>query len=357
MRPDSRLYGARRAHRPGGHRQPTATSRSTPPSEPGAGITTETMQFHGTANRYTLTGATAVADALHQRRPRRTGQPAVTLRSVGTQRRPGRDVRLRPRPVGHQPPDRATRPGPARTATAQTPDPVERPVLRRHRRPTGSTSTKVHIPQADEQQRLLANLITVMNRDRMPLPRFWYFPGTPQGGRRRHRRRPRHRRHRRAGSAPTPRPARRAARWRAWECPRFTSYVYPSTPLTNSAGGVVPRPGLRGRPAPAERLPQLHVASRACRDVYTTQLGAWRAKYPSVAVADHQPLPLHRLERLGLPAQGRAGQRASGSTPTTTTTRARGSQDRPGFMTGSGMPMRFTDTDGSMIDVYQANTR
>jgi hypothetical protein len=29
---------------------------------------------------------------------------------------------------------------------------------------------------------------------------------------------------------------------------------------------------------------------------------------------------------------------------------------KPGFMTGSGLPMRFADTDGSLIDVYQANT-
>ena len=35
---------------------------------------------------------------------------------------------------------------------------------------------KVAIPQADEQQRLLANLIQDMNRDRKPLPRFWYLP-------------------------------------------------------------------------------------------------------------------------------------------------------------------------------------
>ena len=35
---------------------------------------------------------------------------------------------------------------------------------------------KVAIPQADEQQRLLANLITQMSLDRMPLPRFWYLP-------------------------------------------------------------------------------------------------------------------------------------------------------------------------------------
>ena len=29
---------------------------------------------------------------------------------------------------------------------------------------------------------------------------------------------------------------------------------------------------------------------------------------------------------------------------------------KPGFMTGSGFPMRFLDTDGTMIDVFQANT-
>ena len=35
---------------------------------------------------------------------------------------------------------------------------------------------KVAIPQADEQQRLLANLILQMNAAKKPLPRFWYFP-------------------------------------------------------------------------------------------------------------------------------------------------------------------------------------
>src|SRR5262249_14432700 len=35
--------------------------------------------------------------------------------------------------------------------------------------------TKVAIPQADEQQRLLWNLI-LLNTTRKPLPRFWYFP-------------------------------------------------------------------------------------------------------------------------------------------------------------------------------------
>jgi hypothetical protein len=31
--------------------------------------------------------------------------------------------------------------------------------------------------------------------------------------------------------------------------------------------------------------------------------------------------------------------------------------DRPGFFTGSGMPMRFADTDGIVIDVYQATSQ
>ena len=31
--------------------------------------------------------------------------------------------------------------------------------------------------------------------------------------------------------------------------------------------------------------------------------------------------------------------------------------DTPGFFTGSGMPMRFADLDGTMIDVYQATTQ
>ena len=35
---------------------------------------------------------------------------------------------------------------------------------------------KVAIPQADEQQRLLANMIISMNADKNLLPRFWYFP-------------------------------------------------------------------------------------------------------------------------------------------------------------------------------------
>ncbi len=36
--------------------------------------------------------------------------------------------------------------------------------------------SRVAIPQADEQQRLLANLIVTMSAERLPLPRIWYLP-------------------------------------------------------------------------------------------------------------------------------------------------------------------------------------
>ena len=51
-------------------------------SGPGAGIVGQTIQFHGTADRYTLGGATTVA-TLYSNATTATTNPAVTLRSVG----------------------------------------------------------------------------------------------------------------------------------------------------------------------------------------------------------------------------------------------------------------------------------
>ena len=125
------------------------------------------------ADRYTLNGATSVA-TLYSNATTATTNPAVTLRSVG--------------PNGGQ-------------AAAFTYDLARSIVYTRKGNPAwagqerdgiapirsddlffGGTQAdwvdlnKVAIPQADEQQRLLANMIGYMNADRRPLPRFWYFP-------------------------------------------------------------------------------------------------------------------------------------------------------------------------------------
>ncbi len=102
---------------------------------------------------------------------------------------------------------------------------------------------KVAIPQADEQQRLLANLILEMNLDKKPLPRFWYFPngkkavvimtGDDHGN------------NGTAGRfdqfiAASPSGCSVAN----WECVRGTSYMYPSTPLTNAQAAAYNTRGL-----------------------------------------------------------------------------------------------------------------
>ena len=126
--------------------------------------------------------------------------------------------------------------------------------------------SKVAIPQADEQQRLLANLITQMNLDRTPLPRFWYLPRGEKaavvltgddhgnGGT--------------AGQFDTlqGRRARPAARWRDWQCVRSTSYVYPGDQTHRRPGAGLSRPPAsrsRCTSSPDRTAPRLHARRRS----------------------------------------------------------------------------------------------
>ena len=127
------------------------------------------MQFHGTADRlrpreHLLGRDLSLRGHVH-------GLPGVaTLRGVGWLG--GRlGVHLRPRgsvvsrvgrPRASAGQKRDGQPGPIRSDDLFFPDYLD--------------FSKVQIPQADEQQRLLANLVTQMNFDRTPLPRFWYLP-------------------------------------------------------------------------------------------------------------------------------------------------------------------------------------
>ena len=69
---------------------------------PGQGIVGETIQFHGTADRYSLAGATPAATAvatLYSNATTSTTNPAVTLRSVGSAGGEAAAFTLRPRAV------------------------------------------------------------------------------------------------------------------------------------------------------------------------------------------------------------------------------------------------------------------
>ena len=139
---------------------------------------------------------------------------------------------------------------------------------------------KVAIPQADEQQRLLANLVLQMESSRMPLPRFWYLPrgdkavvvmtGDDHGN---------------GGTAGrfdeqiADSPA--GCNVADWECVRSTSYVYPNTPLTDAQAAAYTSQGFEVG---------LHVTTdcgdwtpQSLANFYSDQLAAWHAAYPSLA--------------------------------------------------------------------------
>ncbi len=91
-------------------------------------------------------------------------------------------------------------------------------------------------------------------------------------------------------------------------------------------------------------------------DTYSSQLAAWRAKYASL------PSPVsnrtHCIPESDYSTQPHV-ELANGIRLDTNYYYWPASwiQDRPGLFTGSGFPMRFADSDGSMIDVYQAATQ
>ena len=211
---------------------------------PGAGIVNQTIQFRGPADLYTLNGASSIA-TLYSNASTATPNPAVTLRSVGT-----KGDKRRHSPIAWRPQSsicgKAMLPGVDRSAMVLPPirsDDLFFGNATGDPQPDWIDLNKVAIPQADEQQRLLANLILTMNLTKKPLPRFWYFPrgvkavvimtgdDHANGGT--------------AGRfdqyiASSPAGCSVAN----WECIRSTSYIYPNTPLTNAAGGFLHCPGL-----------------------------------------------------------------------------------------------------------------
>ena len=208
MRPDKQLAGLLGLTVASGTRS-NAYLKVDATVPPGAGIVGSTMQYHGTADNYALNGATAVA-TLYSNTHDGDDEPGGDAALRRIERRPGGGVHLRPRPLGrlHAPGQPVLgRPGAGRRRR----DPPRRHVLLARWLNTG----KIAIPQADEQQRLLVNLITLDER-RQDAAAALLVPAARREGRRRdERRRPRARpgarRNRQSTSTASRRSARRAA--------------------------------------------------------------------------------------------------------------------------------------------------
>ena len=206
-------------------------------SSPGQGIVGETMQFHGVADRYGVSAGTQVVASLYSSATTATTDPAVTLRSVGTAggsaaaftydlarsvvlTRQGNPAWVNQNRDGEAGPNRGNDLFYGAMTGDVQPDYVD--------------LSKVAIPQADEQQRLLANVLTETTLDAVPLPRFWYLPrgevaaivmtADEHNG----------------GNVPARFDQELAASVTNcsvadWECIRSTSYLYPSYPSMSAS--------------------------------------------------------------------------------------------------------------------------
>lgn len=334
-----------------------------PANKIGAAIIDETIQFHGSAQLSSLNGATSLA-TLYSSATTSTAFPAVTLRSVGTN---GGQVAAFMFDLATS--IVYTRQGNPAWATQERDGITPRRSsdkfygdLPTDPQPDWVDLSKVAIPQADEQQRFLANLITDMNADRKPLPRFWYFPhghraavvmtgddhgwfyGTGGGTLQRF--------NQYLNASPA------GCSIADWECVRGTSYIFTDSALTNVDAASLQSQGFEVG---------LHVASMVngnCIDytleslttLYTEQSATFFNKFSSV-----QPLSTERHHCIVWSdwASGAKVQLANGIRLDTSYYfwPSNWVQNTPGHFTGSAMPMRFADLDGSLIDVYQAVTQ
>ncbi|HEY6865928.1 MAG TPA: DUF4082 domain-containing protein, partial [Candidatus Eisenbacteria bacterium] len=323
---------------------------------PGAGIVGETIQFHGTADLYTLSGATALA-TLYSDAATATTHPAVTQRSVGTQG--GRAIAFTydlARSVVYT---RQGNPAWAGQKRDREIEPIRSDDLffgnaSFDPQPDWIDFNKIAIPQADEQQRLLANAILESDLHRMPLPRFWYFPRGKKavivmtGDN-----------HASAGMAPrfdvylSQDPP--GCSLDDWECIRASGYLYLDGAFSQDSAAYFTSRGFEVG---------LHVDTGCARwtaltldpTYFTPQLNAFASAYPNIPPPSTNRTHCISWSDWATEAEVSAAHGIRLDTnyyywPPTWV------QNRPGMFTGSGMPMRFARLDGSIIDCYQAVTQ
>lgn len=356
MRPDSKLASLL-GLTPAGSTRTNQYLLIDTATTPGNGLVGETIQWKGTADNYTLNGATSIA-TFYSDASTSTANPAVTSRAVGNNG--GTAVAFAydlaksviAQHQGNQAWAGQNRDGlgPIRTNDlffgAMTGDV----------RPDWVEAAKFHIPQADEQQRLLANLIIEAARDLRPLPRFWYLPGDYKAamvvaG-------DDHGLGNNTGSEMV------LGKWLNesstdcslldWECVRASHYVYTSSALTDARALQFHNLGYEIGDHVSTTCNNW-VSFAALSAEYTADLDAWRAKYSS--------LPNQRTHRYHCyvwsdwDSQSRV-EIANGmrydlnyvALPSTWV------GSKAPLMTGSGMNMRFTDADGDMMDIRQGVT-
>ncbi|MFP2909682.1 DUF4082 domain-containing protein [Pyxidicoccus sp. 3LFB2] len=321
---------------------------------PGAGLTSETMQYHGTADLHTLVAGTRAVATLYSTATTPTTYAAVTLRTVGSGTAIAFAYDLAKSVI-------YTRQGnPAWQGQNRDGSNIG-PAARSNDMFYGNASFdpkpdwvnlgKVQIPQADEQQRLLANMLHLTST--VPLPRLWYFPsakkavvvmtgdGHPGGAI-----------VQRWQNYLTASPA--GCNVADWQCIRGTVYDF--------VGGLTATQAASYEAQGFEYA--LHV-NTGCADYtstsldpnfFTPQLANFVSAYPGVPAPSTNRT--HCIVFSDWATQPKVSLRHGIRLDTNYYYWPDyWVQDRPGLFTGSGLAMRFADVDGTPIDVYQLATQ
>ncbi len=141
--------------------------------QPGAGLTNSALQIHGQANQYNLQPGAVMLAELYTNTSTGTGYPAVVSSGNGRAMAFTYDLAMN---VVY------TRQGnPANANVDVDGDGVFRTIDLFQTAGDGAPWVNrdlIPVPQADEQQRLFARMVKQMVGEVEPMPQLWYFPGT-----------------------------------------------------------------------------------------------------------------------------------------------------------------------------------
>jgi hypothetical protein len=323
---------------------------------PGAGITDQTIQYHGVADLYYMLPGTTSLATIYSSATTQTSYPAITSISIGNNGGKAiafafdlaRSIVLtRQGNIAWAGQSRDGQAGPVRSDNLFYPDYID--------------FNKIQIPQADELQHLLANIILLDNLHRKPLPRVWILPrglkavivmtgddhniemnsgftGTPS----------RFNDYRLMSKDNSPQAVE------DWKAIRATSYVYDNINLSNDS--VIHYQSLGFEIAFHPTTECTNFTRTSLANDMTSQLSRLETKLPGM-------LPPVTNRTHCMPWSDWSSQPKIESSlgirfdvnyyywPSNWV------QNRPGLFTGSGMPMRFADSIGNLIDCYQAPTQ
>jgi hypothetical protein len=324
----------------------------------GAGLINTTIQYHGTADLYTLNGASSLA-TLYSTSTSALANPAVSTINVGAGTAAAFTFDLAQSIVEMRQGNPAWAGEHRDGQTVTRPDDQFFGPYPSDPQPNWVDLSKVNIPQADEEQRLFANMVEQMMLPVAPTPRFWYFPAGAKavivmtGDD-----------HDNGGTS---------LRWNQYLADGTsgglpitgTSYVFPGVNDTNATLAPYTAQGFEvalhldidasGQFGNEYDIPVDYTSPAELESIFQTQEAQFDTAFPSIP----SPVTLrtHGVVWSDFASEPQAefqnGIRMDLNYyywPSTWI------NDQPGMFTGSGIPMRFATASGQTIDVFQQVT-